>query len=99
MDGGGQRHLVLLFGSTKCDCGIQKANGSLPGYAVRPDKIQLLMLRERGPEACRTACALELLYPLVRLCLRLEVTLLASAVDKDTDPPTGVALVVAEFGY
>ena len=88
----------MLFGSTKCDCGIQKANGSLPGYAVRPDKIQLLMLRERGPEACRTACALELLDPLVRLLEGREVTLLASALDKDTDPPTGLASVVTEFG-
>ena len=95
----GQGDGALLSVSAKIKRRIKEANGSLLGYAVRPDKIQLLMLRERGPEACRTAYALEFLYPLVRLCLRLEVTLLASAVDKDTDPPTGVALVVAEFGY
>ena len=45
-----------------------------------------------------TACALELLDPLVRFRERLEVTLLASAVDKDTDPPTGLASVVTKLG-
>ena len=41
---------------------------------------------------------LELLDPLVRLLEGREVTLLASALDKDTDPPTGLASVVTEFG-
>ena len=77
---------------------LEQTNRSLLGDAVRPDEIQLLLTRERGPEACDTACALELLDPLVRLREGLEVTLLASALDKDTDPPTGLASVVTEFG-
>ena len=78
--------------------GLEQTNRSLLGDAVRPDQVELLLARERGPEPRHTACALELLDPLVRLLEGREVTLLASALDKDTDPPTGLASVVTEFG-
>ena len=98
MGGFGQGDGALLSVSAKIKRRFEEANGSLLGDAVRPDEVELLLTRERGPEACHTACALELLDPLVGLCLRLKVTLLASAVDKDTDPPTGLASVVTKLG-
>ena len=76
----GQGDGALLSVSAKIKRRIKEANGSLLGDAVRPDEVELLLTRERGPEACHTACALELLNPLVRLRERLEVTLLSSAV-------------------
>jgi len=76
----GQGDGVVLGGRVKAKGGLEQTNRSLLGDAVRPDEVELLLTRERGPEACHTACALELLNPLVRLRERLEVTLLSSAV-------------------
>ena len=88
----------MLGGRVKAKGGLEQTNRSLLGDAVRPDEVELLLTRECGPEACHTACALEFLDPLVGLRERLEVTLFAAAVDKDTDPPTGFTAVLTKFG-
>ena len=87
-----------MGGRVKVKGCLEQTNRSLLGDAVCPDEVEFFLAWEHGPEAGHTACALEFLDPLVRLRERLEVTLFASAVDKDTDPPTGIASIVTKFG-